>query len=107
MTGGLRPPVILCINPVWKLSETYYRGTSVYSSNPLRMVIQSIIFYLLLIDSVSANLISLFGAKWYTKHFRTISRFFPMAEGWALYYLILVLWIGSLIYQAHGLLWVN
>ena len=71
------------------------------------MTIQSIIFYLLVLDSVSCNLIVLFGAKWYTKHFRTVSRVFPPAEGWAFYYLILVLWIGALIYQAGGLLWVN
>lgn len=71
------------------------------------MVIQSIIFYLLVLDSVSCNLIVLLGPKWYTKHFRTISRFFPPAEGWAIYYLVLVLWIGALIYQGGGLLGVN
>jgi len=61
------------------------------------MSIEGIIFYLLVIDSVSANLIVLFGEKWYTKHFRILSRWFPPAEGWALYYLILVLWIGTLL----------
>ena len=71
------------------------------------MVIQSIIFYLLLIDSVSANLVALFGARWYTKHVRLVSRFFPIAIGWTAYYFILVLWIGWLIYQSGGLLWVQ
>lgn len=64
------------------------------------MIIESIIFYLLLIDSIGANLVVWFGEAWYTKHFRIISRWFPPAPGWALYYLILMLWIGSLLYRA-------
>ena len=67
------------------------------------MNIEVIIFYLLLIDSIGANLVVLFGPKWYTKHFRLISRVFPPAEGWALYYLILVLWIGSILWRAGAL----
>ncbi len=63
------------------------------------MSIESIIFYLLVIDSVSYNFIVLFGEKWYIKHFRIFSRWFPPGEGWALYYLILVLWIGTLLYR--------
>jgi hypothetical protein len=66
-------------------------------------MIEAIIFYLLLIDSVSCNLMVLFGSKWYTKHFRIFSRWFPPAEGWALIYLLLVLWAGSLLYRAGGL----
>jgi len=64
------------------------------------MNIQEIIFYLLLIDSVGAVLVTLFGAQWYTKHFRLFSRVFPPASGWAVWYLILVLWIGCLLNQA-------
>lgn len=64
------------------------------------MTVEGIIFYLLLIDSVSCNLLTIFGKDWYSKHFRIISRLFPAAEGWAFYYLILVLWIGSLLYRA-------
>ncbi|MCA9366989.1 hypothetical protein KC887_01845 [Candidatus Kaiserbacteria bacterium] len=71
------------------------------------MVLESIFFYLLLIDSVSANILVWFGPDWYAKHFRVITRIFPPAKGWALYYLILVLWIGTFIYRAGGLLWVN
>ncbi len=67
------------------------------------MSIEAIIFYLLLLDSIGCNLVVLFGEEWYTKHFRIISRFFPPAKGWALYYLILVLWIGSLLYRAGAL----
>ncbi len=65
------------------------------------MSIEGIIFYLLLIDSVSANLLVLFGSDWYAKHFRLFSRLFPPAEGWALYYLVLVLWIGALLLRLN------
>ncbi len=64
------------------------------------MNIEATIFYVLLIDAISANLMVHFGSEWYVRHFRTISRWFPPAEGWALYYLALVLWVGSLLYRA-------
>lgn len=71
------------------------------------MIIESIIFYLLLIDSIAANLIAWHGAKWYSKHFRTVTRFFPLASGWTLYYLVLVLWVGSLLYRSGNLWGIN
>ncbi len=67
------------------------------------MSIKTVIFYLLLADSISCNLMVVFGAKWYIQHFRVFSRWFPPAKGWALYYLILVLWIGFLLFQTHQL----
>jgi len=67
------------------------------------MSIEAIIFYLLCVDSIGANLVAMFGQKWYLKHFRLISRIFPPAKGWALYYLILTLLIGWLTMKA-GLL---
>ncbi len=63
------------------------------------MTFIEIVFYLLLIDSVSANLFAWFGQRWYFKHFRIFSRWFPLASGWTLYYLVLVLWIGWLSYM--------
>ena len=57
-----------------------------------------IIFWLLLIDSIGANLFTwLGGGKWYTEHFRIVSRYFPAVKGWTTYYLILVLYIGYLL----------
>ncbi|MDR3572172.1 MAG: hypothetical protein P4L81_08400 [Candidatus Pacebacteria bacterium] len=67
------------------------------------MTIDAFIFYLLCIDSIAANMVAMFGQKWYFKHFRLVSRVFPPAPGWALYYLVLVLWIGWLSLRA-GLL---
>lgn len=68
------------------------------------MAIEAIIFYIILIDAISANLLVLFGKGWYLEHFRVFSRWFPPAEGWALYYLILVLWVGSLLYRIGTIL---
>jgi hypothetical protein len=67
------------------------------------MSIEAIIFYVLLIDAIGANIIVRARRDWYVHHFRTISRWFPPAEGWVLYYLILVLWVGSLLYRAGKL----
>ncbi|WP_170162603.1 hypothetical protein [Methylocystis hirsuta] len=43
------------------------------------MNIEAIVFYILLIDAVSANLMMRFGSEWYVRHFRTLSRWFPPA----------------------------
>ena len=71
----------------------------------MTLSIEAIIFYLLLIDSLSCNFIVLFGKRWYVQHFRIFSRWFPPAEGWALYYLALVLWVGSLLFRMGMLGW--
>ena len=66
--------------------------------------IEVIIFYLLLVDSVGANLVSWGGERsWYRKNFRLISRYFPATKGWTTYYLVLVLWIGVLLYKFEAL----
>ncbi|PIR87516.1 MAG: hypothetical protein COU11_00040 [Candidatus Harrisonbacteria bacterium CG10_big_fil_rev_8_21_14_0_10_49_15] len=59
-----------------------------------------IIFAVLLLDSLAANLIAYgSGQKWYSKNFRTLSRAFPITKGWTTYYLILVLWLGFVMYS--------
>ena len=61
--------------------------------------IYQIIFYILLVDSIGANLMSWGGGqKWYHRHFRILSRYFPATRGWTTYYFILVLFIGFLIF---------
>ena len=56
-----------------------------------------VIFYILLIDALAANILAYFGRRWYTKHLRVFSRLFPPAKGWSLYYLVLVLFIGYIL----------
>ncbi len=60
------------------------------------MSFQLIVFYLLLLDSIVVNLLAWFDGKWFAKNFRTFSRYFPIAKGWAALYFLLVLWIGFL-----------
>lgn len=62
------------------------------------MPIEQIVFYALLIDSVAANILAWWGVGWYTKHLRIMSRYFPISKGWTTYYLVLVLWIGYLVF---------
>ena len=66
-------------------------------------MIEVILFYLALLDAICANLLTWFDQRWYTKHFRLMSRFFPPSRGWSAYYLLLVLWIGWLLAR-QGLL---
>ena len=57
-----------------------------------------IIFYLLVIDSIGAVFVAWFGGKeWYNKHVGILARYFPATKGWTLYYLVLVLWVGTLL----------
>ena len=59
-------------------------------------LIIEIIFYLLLIDSILANIIAWGNQEWYVRHFRVFSRYFPITKGWTSAYLILTLYIGYL-----------
>jgi len=69
------------------------------------MNIEAIIFYLLLIDAIGANIITYCCAKWYKKNFKkyTFFKYFPLAKGWSAYYLILVLWVGYALYRLNFL----
>lgn len=62
----------------------------------MKFSLETIIFAILLIDSLAVNLFAWFGGydKWYP---RTFSRLFPIAKGWAGYYLLLVIFIGYLL----------
>jgi len=62
-------------------------------------IIWTVIFVLILIDSIGANLVAWFGEKWYRKTFRTLSRVFPPTKGWTAVYLFLVILLGIALYQ--------
>ncbi len=56
-----------------------------------------IIFWLLLIDSIGANISAWFGFdKWYQK-FTVLVRLFPLTKGWTTFYFILVLYTGFIL----------
>jgi len=58
------------------------------------LAIEAIIYYLILLDSTGAVLLSLCCAKWYKKNYKGFAKHFPATKGWCFYYLILVLWVG-------------
>ena len=58
---------------------------------------EQIVFFILLIDSVGAVLVAFLGKKWWMQCAGPLGKYFPAAKGWALYYLILVLFIGYLL----------
>lgn len=69
------------------------------------MHVEAIIFWLLLLDSVTSNIVMWFESAWYLRHFRLLSRLFPPAKGWPLLYLATVLWVGSLLWRMGMLGW--
>lgn len=66
--------------------------------------IESIIFYLLLIDAIGANLLAWSGGQlWWQRNLNVVARYFPLSRGWTSYYLVLVLLIGWILAR-HDLL---
>jgi len=62
--------------------------------------IEAIVWYLFLLDSTIAILISLFFTKWAKKNKNNwfIKRF-PLTIGWTILYFGLVLWVGTSLYR--------
>ena len=65
----------------------------------MQITLWSVIFILILIDSLGANIVAWLGEKWYKKHFRTLSRLLPLTKAWAAVYLFLVIILGIALYQ--------
>lgn len=63
--------------------------------------LEVIVFYVLLLDALGANVMA-WGTdgKWYKKNFSFLSRQFPDTKGWSTYYLILVLWMGYMLWRS-------
>jgi hypothetical protein len=61
-------------------------------------MIIKIVFWLLLVDSVIAVSIAWFGNREYFNNMFFFKRYFPLTKGWTTAYLVLVLFIGYLIY---------
>ena len=60
------------------------------------MELKLIVFIILVFDAIAANLIAWFGSHWWNRLLGPFSQYFPMAKGWAGWYIFLVLWIGYL-----------
>lgn len=66
--------------------------------------IEAFIWYLFLIDSVGANIMSFLYPNWLKKHYKGFWKHFPVTKGWTLLYLVLVLWVGWTLLRM-GVLW--
>jgi len=66
----------------------------------MEFTFETILYLLFLIDAVLAVVVSFSGEgrSWFNKNFRIFSRYFPPSKGWSLYYLLLILFIGKLLY---------
>ncbi|MAH48589.1 hypothetical protein CMI37_22380 [Candidatus Pacearchaeota archaeon] len=61
--------------------------------------IEAIIYYAFFLDSIGANIMAWFFPSWYKKTFKGVWKHLPATKGWALFYFILVLWIGCALYR--------
>jgi len=71
--------------------------------------IEAIIYYAFLIDSLGANIAAWFFPNWFKKaskgSLKVWLKHLPLTKGWALIYLILVLWVGWALYRLSVLFW--
>jgi len=66
--------------------------------------LESIVFYLLLVDALGANLLAWSsGRLWWQRHMNVIARYLPLTRGWTVYYLILVLIMGIMLHRLDAL----
>ncbi len=67
--------------------------------------LEALVWYLFLVDSIGAGILSTCCVKWYKKNYKGFYKHFPPTKGWCTLYLILVLWVGSALYRNGILPW--
>ena len=67
--------------------------------------IEATIWYAVLLDSIGANIVAWFCADWYRENLEAIYKHFPATKGWCFVYLMLVLWVGWVLYRLEVLPW--
>lgn len=67
--------------------------------------IEAAIWYLILLDTIGANLVAWFFTSWYRENFKTLYKYFPLTKAWSFVYLVLVLWVGWVLYRLGILPW--
>ena len=67
--------------------------------------IEAAIWHLILLDTIGANLVAWFFASWYRENFKTLHKYFPLTKAWSFVYLVLVLWVGWVLYRLGILPW--
>lgn len=67
--------------------------------------LESILFYVLLIDAIGANILAWSGGqRWWQRNMNFIARYMPLARGWTVYYLILVIIMGAMLVRLNALI---
>ena len=70
----------------------------------MKLTIETVLWSIFLLDAI-ANIgfahSSSFN-KWYINKFPRISILFPLSKGWSVLYLIVVIWVGTLIIRLHS-----
>jgi len=61
--------------------------------------IEAIIWWAVLLDSLGANTMAWCFPGWLKKNYRGIYKHLPLTKGWALFYLVMVLWVGYSLYR--------
>ena len=67
--------------------------------------LEATIWYAILLDCIGANIVAWFCNDWYREKFKTLHKYFPATKGWCFVYLILVLWVGCVLYRLKVLPW--
>jgi len=66
--------------------------------------LESILFYILLIDAIGANLMAWGGGqRWWQQNLSLFARYLPLARGWTTYYLLLVVIMGIMLFRLGAL----
>jgi hypothetical protein len=65
---------------------------------------EGIIWYLILLDAVIYNILCWTQGKWHDKATHWVSKYFPMKKVVGVWYLIMVLWLGSALLRMDILL---
>lgn len=66
--------------------------------------LESIIFYILLVDSLGAAVIAWSGGRaWWQSQVPGFAEYFPLVKGWTTYYLVLIILMGIMLYRLDAL----
>jgi len=68
------------------------------------VIVEQVLYYLVLLDALGANVFAWIFPKWQKKLPRWFTKHLPVTKGWSLVYLVLVLWVGYGLYRL-GVLW--
>jgi len=63
------------------------------------VMIEVIIWWAFLLDSIGANIVAWCFPGWYKKKFKGFWKHLPVTKGWCFIYLLLVLWVGAGLYR--------